>query len=61
MIIAKEQVLNMIESLPEQIDIEELMYRFYLWEKLKSAEEDVTAGRLLSHDEVVEETSQWFR
>lgn len=61
MIIAKQQIMDMISSLPEQIDVEELMYRFYLWEKLKSAEEDVSADRLLSHEEVVEETSQWFK
>jgi predicted transcriptional regulator len=59
--ITKQQVIDMIKDLPEQIDIEELMYRLYLRQKIEAAEEDVRAGRLLSHEEVVEETSKWFK
>ena len=61
MIIAKQQVINMIEDLPERIDVDELMYRLYLREKLEAAEEDVREGRLISHEEVVKETTKWFK
>ncbi|MGB2843150.1 MAG: hypothetical protein WBC40_11870 [Halobacteriota archaeon] len=61
MIIAKQQVLDMIKALPEKIDIDELMYRLYLRQKLEAAEEDVSEGRLISHEEVVKETSRWFK
>lgn len=60
MIISKQQVLSMVEDFPEAIDIDELMYRFYLRQKLEAAEEDVRKGRLLSHEEVVKETGKWF-
>lgn len=61
MIIAKRQVLDMIKDLPEQIDVDELIYRLYLRQKLEAAEKDVREGRLVSHEEVVKETSKWFR
>ncbi|GFP25907.1 hypothetical protein HKBW3S25_01391, partial [Candidatus Hakubella thermalkaliphila] len=53
MIIAKRQVLDMIKDLPEQIDVDELIYRLYLRQKLEAAEKDVREGRLVSHEEVV--------
>jgi hypothetical protein len=37
MIIAKQQVIDMIEGLPERSDVDELMYRLYLREKLEAA------------------------
>lgn len=61
MIIAKRQVLDMIKDLPEQIDVDELIYRLYLRQKLEAAEKDVREGRLVSHEEVVKETSKWFK
>jgi hypothetical protein len=53
MIITKQQVLDMIKELPEKIDVDELMYRLYLRQKLEAAEADVREGRLISHEEVV--------
>jgi hypothetical protein len=61
MIIAKQQVLDMIKELPEKIDVDELMYRLYLRQKLEAAEEDVREDRLIPHEEVVRETSKWFK
>ncbi|MEK6693056.1 MAG: hypothetical protein AABY44_06485 [Nitrospirota bacterium] len=60
MTIAKQQVLELIKDLPDEVDIDEIMYRLYLRQKLESAEKDIREGRLISHDEVVKETSQWF-
>lgn len=61
MIIAKNQVMDLIKGLPEQIDIEDLMYRLYLREKIEAAENDVKNGKLIPHDEVIRETNNWFK
>jgi len=45
---------------PVPVDPEDLSYRLYLMEKLRAAEEDVRAGRILTHEEVVAETDRWF-
>ncbi|MDI6744603.1 MAG: hypothetical protein QMD07_04405 [Thermodesulfovibrionales bacterium] len=60
MTIAKQQVLDLIKDLPEEVDIDEVMYRLYLRQKLEAAEKDVREGRLISQEEVIKETSKWF-
>jgi len=59
--IAKNEVLKLVQELPENFDIEELQYRLYLRQKLEAAEEDFEAGQVLTHDEVVQETARWFQ
>ena len=60
MTITKQQVLEIVKDLPEEVDIDEIMYRLYLRQKLEAAEKDVREGRVVSHEEVVKETSKWF-
>lgn len=61
MLIAKQQILKLIKDLPDKVDIDEVMYRLYLRQKLEAAEKDVRRGRLVLHEEVVKETSKWFK
>jgi len=58
--IAKQELLKLMEDLPEQVEVDEVFYRLYLREKLTAAEEDIEAGRVLSHEAVVAETAKWF-
>jgi predicted transcriptional regulator len=58
--IAKQQVFELIEDLPDELDIDEIMYRLYVRQKLETAEKDVREGRVISHEEVVMETSKWY-
>jgi len=60
MTIAKQEVFELIKDLPDEVDIDEIIYRLYLRQKLESAEKDVREGQLVSHEEVVKETSKWF-
>jgi hypothetical protein len=57
----KEEVLELVRRLPDEVDIEELIYRLYLHEKLAAAEADIAAGRTLSAEEVREHALQWRR
>ncbi len=61
MVITKEQIRDMIEELPEEIEVEELIYRLYLRQKLESAEEDVRQGKVVPHQDVVKEISDWSK
>lgn len=61
MTITKQQVFEIVQDLPEEVDIDEIMYRLYLRQKLEAAEKDVQEGRVISHEEVVKETSKWFK
>lgn len=61
MTIAKEQVYELLKDLPEQVDIDEIMYRLYLRQKLEEAENDIKEGNVKSHEDIVRETSEWFK
>lgn len=58
--ITKSDLLNMIDKMPDDIDIDELIYSLYLKKKLELAEKDVANGRIKSHENVVMETEKWF-
>jgi hypothetical protein len=59
--IAKADVLELVNELPEDIDVEELIYRLYLREKLAAAEADIAAGRTVSLAEARAEAASWRR
>jgi hypothetical protein len=61
MTIPKEDVLEPVRQLPDEVDIEELIYRLYLHEKLAAAEADIATGRTLSAEEVRERVRQWWQ
>lgn len=58
--IAKTQLIKLVEELPETVEIEEVLFRLALRERLDAAEEDVREGRVLSEEEVDAEIAQWF-
>lgn len=60
MTIAKQELHKLVDEMPEPVEMDEVMYRLYLHEKLVAAEEDIREGRVVSHDEVVAETARWF-
>jgi hypothetical protein len=45
--------------LPEEVEIEDLIYRLYLREKLAAAEADIAAGRTLSAEQVRAQAGSW--
>jgi hypothetical protein len=61
MMVTRDEVLELVRNLPDKIDIEELIYRLYLREKLAAAEEDIAAGRTLSTEELRTQASSWQR
>ena len=59
MTIRKEEVLELVRQLPDEVEIEELIYRLYFLEKLVAAEADIATGRILSAEEVRQRVRQW--
>ena len=57
----KQEVLDILEQLPDQIDPEQLMQELYLQAKLERAEAAVAVGDVISHDEVVKRSQEWFK
>jgi hypothetical protein len=58
--IAKAQLIKLVEDLPETVEIEDVLYRLALRERLEAAEEDIREGRVLSEAEIEAEIARWF-
>ena len=56
--IPKSDLEQLIHELPDMVDVEEVMYRLYLFQKLQEGEQDIQTGRVLSHSQVFERLSK---
>lgn len=56
--ISKSKLETLFKELPENIDIEEVMYRLYLIQKIEAGERDIQEGRTLSHKDDMERLSK---
>ncbi len=56
--IPKLEFEKLFQELPEMIDVEEVMYRLYLFQKIREGEHDIQEGRTLSHPQALERLSK---
>ena len=56
---AKQEALNVITRLPDDTDMEEIMYRLYVLDKVRKGQEAVERGRTLTSEELKGEIDTW--
>ena len=47
---AKQEALNTINQLPESADMDEIMYRLYVLDKIRKGQEAVEQGKTISSE-----------
>jgi len=57
----KQDVVELLDNFPEDVDAEKLIEVLYLQAKLEKAELAIERGEVLTQEQVVEETNKWFR
>jgi predicted transcriptional regulator len=57
---AKEQVQEILETLPEDASLEDIQYHIYVRQKIQQGLDDVEAGRVISHGEVQQRLTKWL-
>ena len=55
----KREVLALVEQMPDEIDVDKLIYALHLRRKVELAEADIAAGRVVSHEDVEREMEEW--
>ena len=55
----KQETLNTIGKLPEDVDMDEIMYRLYVIDKIRKGQQAIEDGQTLSHDEMKKEIEKW--
>jgi predicted transcriptional regulator len=55
----KQDALTSLQQLPEDADLDEIMYRLYVIDKVRKGREAVEQGRVISHEEFRREIEKW--
>ena len=55
----KQEALNVIAGLPDDADMEELMYRLYVLENIRRGQEDAEKGKTTPVEEVLRDIQSW--
>ena len=55
----KLEALNTISQLPEDTDMDEIMYRLYVLDKIRKGQEAVEQGKPISSEELKREIDTW--
>ena len=59
--VTKDKLETLIHDLPDTVDIEEVMYRLLLLQKIESGEAAIKEGKTVSHDEAMNRISKKWR
>lgn len=57
---AKEEVLHILERLPDNASLEDIQYHIYVRQKIEHGLEDLEAGRTLSEEEFDQRMAKWL-
>ena len=55
----KKDVMDTIANLPDDADMDEIMYRLYVLDKIRKGKEDVALGRTTNSEELQREIEKW--
>lgn len=57
----KEVIRKLLDRLPDDATIEDVQYQIYVLQKIQAGEEDLKAGRVKGHDEVMRDLARWLK
>lgn len=56
----KQKVLEVLDSLSEDVDVDSLIERLYLMQKIEIAEQQLTAGQGVAHEDAKKRLEPWL-
>jgi predicted transcriptional regulator len=59
--VVKEEVIELIEKMPDDCTVEDILYELYLKQKVDKGLQDIQEGRVVEHEEVKQRMSRWSR
>ena len=55
----KKEAMDAITRLPDDADMDEIMYRLYILDKIRKGREAAEQGQTISHEDLKREIEQW--
>lgn len=56
----KEEVIKIIQELPENVTIEDIMNKLYVRAKIEAGLKELDEGKGIPHEEAMEKISEWL-
>ena len=56
---AKQEALNIIDRMPDDSDMDEIMYRLYVLDKIRKGQQSVEQGKTATSEELQREIDSW--
>jgi predicted transcriptional regulator len=56
---AKQDAIDAISRLPDNVPLEEIIYRLYVLNKAHQGMQDIEAGKVISSEDLAQEIEQW--
>ena len=56
---AKQAAQELIDQLPDRVELEEIMYRLYVLNNIRKGREAVEQGKTLTSEELKQEIDSW--
>lgn len=56
---AKQEAIDAIERLPDDVALDEIVYRLYVLNKVRQGLQDIEAGRCVSSEALAREIERW--
>ncbi len=57
----KENIMQMIKGLPDDVTLDEIMYHLYVKQKILRGLEDIKQGKTYSHEDVKKMARKWLK
>lgn len=57
---AKEFVMEVLKSLPDDCSVEDIQYELYVRQAIREGEQAADDGRVVPHEQVMREMAKWL-
>ena len=57
---AKQEAINIIDRMPDDSDMDEIMYRLYVLDKIRKGQQAVEQGKTITSEELQREIDSWW-
>jgi hypothetical protein len=57
----KELIRKLLDQMPDDATIEDIQYQIFVLQKIQAGEENLEAGRIVTHDQVMQDLARWVK
>ncbi len=57
----KEEVIQLIENMPDDCTVQDILYGLYLKQKVDKGLRDIAEGRVVTHEEATQRMNKWLK